>query len=103
MLIEIDGLTVPHFKAPIYAKLELWGLKYGGTLNIQTGLLKISRLLHKMGFVQTEIATTVLHRAKSLDLCLFYWQWNLNFCKDLWFVQDFQTFYYDFIRFLHQI
>ena len=59
MLVEIEGHTVPHFKAPIYSKLELWGLKYGGTLSIQTGLLKISCLLHKMGFVQTEIATTV--------------------------------------------
>ena len=59
MLVEIEGHTVPHFKALIYSKLELWGLKYGGTLSIQTDLLKISRLLHKMGFVQTEIATTV--------------------------------------------
>ena len=59
MLVEIEGHTVPHFKAPIYSKLELCGLKYSGTLNIQTGLLKISHLLHKMRFVQTEIATTV--------------------------------------------
>ena len=42
MLVEIEGHTVPHFKAPIYSKLELWRLKYGGTLSIQTGLLKIS-------------------------------------------------------------
>ena len=59
MLVKIEGHTVPHFKAPIYSKLELCGLKYDGTLNIQTGLLKISHLLHKMSFFQTEIATTV--------------------------------------------
>ena len=59
MPVEIEGHTVPHFKAPIYAKLELWGLEYGGMLSIQTSLLNIGRLLHKMGFVQREIATTV--------------------------------------------
>ena len=59
MLDEIEGLTVPQFKAPIFSKLELWGLKYGGSLSIQIDLLKISHLLHKMGFVQTEIASTV--------------------------------------------
>ena len=59
MLVVIEGHTVPHFKAPFYSKLELWGLKYDGTLSIKTGLLGISRSLHKMGFVQTEIATTV--------------------------------------------
>ena len=59
MIIEIEDHTVPHFKAPIYSKLELLRLKYGGTSSIQTGLLKISRLLHNLGFVQTEIATTV--------------------------------------------
>ena len=56
---RIEGHTVPHFKAPIYAKLELWGLEYGGTLSIQTSLLNIGRLLRKIGFVQREIATTV--------------------------------------------
>jgi len=39
--------------------LELRGLKYGGILSIQTGLLKIRLPLHKMGLVQTEIATAV--------------------------------------------
>ena len=67
MPAEIDGHTVPHFKAPIYAKLELWGLKYGGTLSTQTGLLNISSLLHKIGFVQTEIATTVVHLLQTMQ------------------------------------
>ena len=59
MPVEIEGHTVPHFKAPIYVKLELTGLEHGSTLSIQTSLLNIGRLLHKMGFVQREIATTV--------------------------------------------
>ena len=59
MPVEIEGHTVAYFKAPIYAKLEHWGLEYDGVLSIQTSLLNIGRLLHKMGFVHREIATTV--------------------------------------------
>ena len=50
---------VPHFKAPVYAKVELWGLKCGGIFSIQTSLLDISHLLHKTGFVKTESVGTV--------------------------------------------
>ena len=59
MLVKIEGHTVPHFKAQIYAKMELLGLECCNTFSIQTSLLNISHLLHKMGFVQTEIATAV--------------------------------------------
>ena len=59
MLVEIEGHTVPHFKASIYAKLDLWGLNYGEYFKYSNRLDKISSLLHKIGFVQTEIATTV--------------------------------------------
>ena len=59
MPVEIECHTIPHFKAPIYAKLDIWGLEYGGTLSIQTSLLNIGCLLHKIGFVQREIAITV--------------------------------------------
>ena len=60
MPVGIEVHTVPHFKAQIYAKLELLGLEYGGKLSFQTSLLNTGRLLHKMGFVQREIATTVI-------------------------------------------
>ena len=60
MLVEIEGHTVPHFKAPVYAKVELWGLEYGGIFSIQTSLLDISHLLHKTGFVKTESVGTVV-------------------------------------------
>ena len=39
--------------------MELWGLECGSTFSIQTSLLNISHLLHKMGFVPTEVGTTV--------------------------------------------
>ena len=42
MQVETDGHTVPHFKAPVYAKMELWGPECGGTFNIQTSLVNIS-------------------------------------------------------------
>ena len=47
MLVETNGHTVPHFKAPVYAKMEP---ECGGTFNIQTSLLN-SHILHKMRFV----------------------------------------------------
>ena len=59
MLVEIESHTVPHFKAPVYAKVELWGLECGGIFSIQTSLLDISHLLHKTGFVKTESVGTV--------------------------------------------
>ena len=65
MLVEIEGRTVPHFKAPVYVKMELWGLECGGTFSIQTSLLNVSHLLHKMGFVPTEVGTTVIHSVPS--------------------------------------
>ena len=63
MLDKKDGHTVPHFKAPVYAKMVLWGLECGGgTFSIQTSLLNISHLLHKTIFVPTEVATTVTRK-----------------------------------------
>ena len=67
MLVEIEGHTVPHFKAPVNAKMELWGLECGTTFSIQTSLLNISHLLHKTGFVATEVGTTVTPKE-----CLFH-------------------------------
>ena len=51
MLVEIEDHTVPHFKVPVYAKMELWGPECGGTFSTQTSLLNISHLLHKSRFV----------------------------------------------------
>ena len=60
MLVETDGHTVPHFKATVYAKMELSGPDCGGTFSIQNSLLNISHLLHKTGFVPTEVGTTAV-------------------------------------------
>ena len=37
---------VPHFKAPVNAKVKLWGLECGATFMIQTSLLKTDCLVH---------------------------------------------------------
>ena len=60
MPVEVELHTVPHFKAPVNAKVELRGLECGGTFIIQTSSLKIGCLVHKLGFVATEVAGTVL-------------------------------------------
>ena len=60
MLVEVEDYTVPHFKAPVYAKMELLGLKFDSTFSVQTSLLNISHLLHKTGFVPTEVGTTAV-------------------------------------------
>ena len=59
MLFEVEVYTVPHFKALVNAKVEFWGLEWGGTFIIQTSLLKIGCLVHKLSFVATEVAGTV--------------------------------------------
>ena len=55
MPVEVEVHTVPHFKAPFNAKVELWGLECGGTFIIQTSSLKIGCLVHKLGFVATNV------------------------------------------------
>ena len=60
MPVGVEAHTVPHFKAPVNAKVELWGIECGGTLIIQTSLLKIGCLVHKLGFVATEVVGTVI-------------------------------------------
>ena len=63
--VEVEVHTVPHFKAPVNAKVELWRLECGGTFIIQTSSLKIGFLVHKLSFVATEVAGTV-HRSFTL-------------------------------------
>ena len=55
MLVEIEGHTVPNFKAPVYAKVELWRLECGGIFNIQTTLLDISHLLNKKALLKQKV------------------------------------------------
>ena len=59
MPVELTVHIVPHFKAPVDAKEELLVPEWGGTFTVQTSFLKIGCLLHKSGFVATEVVGTV--------------------------------------------
>ena len=82
MLVEIEDHRVPHFKAPVYAKKELWGLECGGIYSVQTSLLDISHLLHKTGFVKTESVGTVYDVTKCIGVppppCHLFTYWKLQ-------------------------
>ena len=60
MPIEIEVHTVPHFKARVNCKVEWWGQEHAGTFMQSNGIMKLGRLVHKMGFVKTAILCTVL-------------------------------------------
>ena len=61
--------TVPHWKALRYGKDNSRGLSCISTLNIHQGVLKSGNLLHKRGFVDSQLNCTVpLHNVESVRL-----------------------------------
>ena len=56
---EVKVHTVPHFKAPINAKVEPGPLKWGGTFMYENSIVNLGQLVHKTGFVQTGVVGTV--------------------------------------------
>ena len=56
---EVKVYKVPHFKGPVNGKVELWQLECASTFTIQTSLSKIGHLLHKSGFVDSQLLPTV--------------------------------------------
>ena len=67
MPTEVEAHTVPHFKASVNGKVELWWLECASTLSIQTSLLKIDHLLDKSSFVETQSFITVIGKNFSLS------------------------------------
>ena len=61
MPVEIKVHTVPHFKAPVNAKVEPWGLEGDGMFTKWNSIVNLSRLVHKTGFFETEVVTTAVH------------------------------------------
>jgi hypothetical protein len=51
--VKVEVHTVPHFNAPVNAKVEPLWLECANTFSNQTSLLKIGRLLRKGVFVET--------------------------------------------------
>ena len=59
MLLEENPFIVPHLKALISGQ-KLWGGQWcGSILSLWNALLKISILLHKVAFVQSQRSRTV--------------------------------------------
>ena len=61
VLIPIDQktYTVPHLKALDSGKYESREPSCGSTFNIGQGILTITNLLHKQGFVDSQLLRTV--------------------------------------------
>ena len=56
MPIEVEDHTVPHFKAPVIGKVELHGPEHA---DFFMSIVNSGCLVHKIGFVKTEVPTTV--------------------------------------------
>ena len=56
---EVQGHTVPHLKALRYGIYERRVLSCGSTSSICQDVLKSGNLLHKWGFVKTQLLCTV--------------------------------------------
>ena len=59
MPAEIEVHRVPHFKGTINAKVEPEGLESDGMSISYKARPKIGHLLHKIGFVHSDMHTTV--------------------------------------------
>ena len=60
MPAEVEVHTVPNIQAPDNGKVKPRWLECASTFSIHTSFLKIGRLLHKSGFVESQSFTSVL-------------------------------------------
>ena len=71
MPVEIESCTVSHFKATINATVKPEGLESDGIFISYQARPKIVHLLHKRGFVYSDMHTTVsdemMHRTSLLQ------------------------------------
>ena len=67
----MQGHIVPHLKARRYGKYDLRGLSYGSTVNIYQDVLKSGNLLHKRGFVDSQLSSTVDRGKSEISLSFF--------------------------------
>ena len=59
MPLEVQGHTVPHWKALRYGKDQSRGVSYDITLSICQDVLKTGNLLHKQGIVDSLLHNNV--------------------------------------------
>ena len=65
MPVEIESHTVSHFKATINATVKPEGLESDGIFISYQARPKIVHLLHKRGFVYSDMHTTVSNNART--------------------------------------
>ena len=70
--LELQGQTVPHWKALRYGKDESRGLSYDRTLSICQDVLKSGNLLHKRGLDYSQSHTTVNNALKKGQKCKLF-------------------------------
>ena len=73
MPVEIESRTVSHFKATINATVKPEGLESDGIFISYQARPKIVHLLHKRGFVYSDMHTTV-----SLDFISYLGETEIN-------------------------
>ena len=78
MSVEIEVHTVPHFKASIDAQLEPQKLECHGTFILYQAKPKLGRFLHKTGFVDFPMHTTVINMLSSILYLAINSIWYLN-------------------------
>ena len=66
MPVEIESRTVSHFKATINAKVEPEGLESDVIFISYKARPKIGHLIHKTGFVHSDMHTTVSSKCSKI-------------------------------------
>ena len=76
MPLQVQGRTVPHWKALRYGNHGSRGLSCSSTSRLCQYILKSDNLLHKEGFVKTQSLQTVILQG---------WQWT---CTTVWQIEN---------------
>ena len=87
MLVEIEGHTGPNFKAPVYAKMELWGPECGCTFSIQTSLLNISLVIYYIKQGLSDWFLAPLYLSTNMAKCVTFQCQRID--SSVWKVWDF--------------
>ena len=83
MPVVVEVHKVPHFKGSVNGKVEPWRQDFAGTFSVQTSLLKIGHLLHKIGFVDSQLLPTVTlcNEIHIFLKCLFWSKLKSQFIR----------------------
>ena len=75
---EVQGHKVPHLNALRYGKFESRELGCGSTSSICQDALKSDNLLHKWGFVDSQMKTTEVFNIRQENFTKNIVQWDFS-------------------------